>query len=81
MGAVTDDEILEQQVPERYGWAVVADTLNVREAPTVNSEIRGELQRGERVAVNEKHNYGVWKLVCNEKVSGWVHGAYLNLLV
>ena len=67
---------------------VVADSLRVRDQPSVRSEVlsylrRGEvvevLQRGEREEQIEGES-GYWYEVTFQGVTGWVFGSHLELI-
>lgn len=77
---MNDDEILEAQVPPLYSLTVTTDVLNVREAPTLDSRVRGKLHAGDHIREWAQHRYGVWRYVDSGTLTGWVHGAYLKNL-
>ena len=56
--------------------AVTARSLRVRSAPTSNSDVINQLNRGDFVEI--KKTVGEWSLVSSGSVQGWVSNTYLS---
>lgn len=58
-------------------YTVSAEFLNIREAPSTNAAISGQLKQGDHVLVlSSKKN---WKMIQVNKTFGWVSARYISL--
>ena len=62
---------------ERPALKVAADKLNVRNSSSTDSEIVGELKKGDKVKIVEEGEGG-WVKVSGAKVLGWVKRSFLT---
>jgi uncharacterized protein YgiM (DUF1202 family) len=62
---------------ERPALKVAADKVNVRKSASTDSDIVGELKRGDKVTVVEQAEAG-WVKVSSGKLQGWVKRSLLG---
>ncbi|OQP05188.1 N-acetylmuramoyl-L-alanine amidase [Geobacillus sp. 46C-IIa] len=85
---VTDDAVgwvasaylaaAESSVGSRREGIVTADSLNVRNAPSLDAERVGRLLRGERVEIVEAKR-GWYQIVARSGLNGWVAAEYVEM--
>jgi uncharacterized protein YgiM (DUF1202 family) len=61
---------------DRTALKVAADKLNVRKSASTESEIVGELKKGDTVKIVEEGEAG-WVKVSGAKLQGWVRRSFL----
>jgi uncharacterized protein YgiM (DUF1202 family) len=61
---------------ERTAQKVAADKVNVRKSASTDSDIVGELKRGDKVTVVEQGESG-WVRISSGKLQGWVKRSFL----
>jgi uncharacterized protein YgiM (DUF1202 family) len=62
---------------ERAALKVAAEKLNVRKAASTDSDIVGELRKGDKVLVVEQGEAG-WVKVSSGQLQGWVKRSFLT---
>jgi len=66
---------LETEVSDVQGW-VTAVVLNIRQEPSLNSQVVNQLQRGDRVQILESNDS--WYHIEANRIDGWVHQSFIS---
>jgi uncharacterized protein YgiM (DUF1202 family) len=84
LGPVTFDRIVWWEMrwntdasPKRASLKVVADKVNVRRSASIESDILGELKKGDAVFIVDEGEAG-WVKVSAVHVEGWVKRSFLS---